>query len=68
MARIVETVRDLRSEGSFEPDQAEAVGIAVARMVEDAVDRVVDKLLIRLGAWTLAVVAVAVAILIAVLD
>ena len=68
MARIAETMRDLRSEGGLEPQQADAVGIAVARMVEDAADRVVDKLLIRLGAWTLAVVTLATAVLIAVLD
>lgn len=68
MARIAETMRDLRSEGRLEPDAAEAVGVAIAKMVEDAADRVVDKLLIRLGAWTLAVVTLATAVLIAVQD
>ena len=67
MARIAETMRDLRSESGIEPPQADAVGVAIAKMVEDAADRVVDKLLIRLGAWTLAVVTLATAVLIAVL-
>ena len=67
MARIAETMRDLRSDGGLEPEQADAVGVAVAKMVEDAADRVVDKPLIRLGAWTLAVVSLATAVLIAVL-
>ena len=68
MARIAETMRDLRSEGGLEPEQADAVGIAIAKMVEDAADRVADRLLIRLGAWTLAVVTLATAVLIVVLD
>lgn len=67
MARIAETMRDLRSEGGLEPEQADAVGVAIAKMVEDAADRVADRLLIRLGAWTLAVVTLATAVLIAVL-
>ena len=67
MARIAETMRDLRSESGIEPPQADAVGVAIAKMVEDAADRVVDKLLIRIGAWTLAVVTLATAVLIAVL-
>ena len=67
MARIAETMRDLRSAGGLEPEQSDAVGVAIAKMVEDAADRVVDKLLIRLGAWTLAVVSLATAVLIAVL-
>lgn len=67
MARIAETMRDLRSDGGLEPEASDAVGIAIAKMVEDAADRVVDKLLIRLGAWTLAVVSLATAVLIAVL-
>ncbi len=40
----------------------------VAKLIEEAVDRVVDKLFVRLGAWTLAVVSIATAVLIAVLD
>ena len=68
MARIAETMRDLRSESRLEPDASDAVGVAIAKMVEDAADRVVDKLLIRLGAWTLAVVTLATAVLIAVQD
>lgn len=68
MARIAETMRDLRSESRLEPEASDAVGVAIAKMVEDAADRVVDKLLIRLGAWTLAVVSVATAVLIAVQD
>ncbi|MDE2695670.1 MAG: hypothetical protein OXH97_04030 [Chloroflexota bacterium] len=48
--------------------QAEADSVAIAKMIEDAADRMVDKLLIRLGAWTLAVVTLATAVLIAVQD
>ena len=42
-----------------EAKQADGIGIAAARIVEDAADRIADRLLIRLGAWTLAVVALA---------
>lgn len=61
-------MRDLRSESRLDPEASDAVGVAIAKMVEDAADRAVDKLLIRLGAWTLAVVSVATAVLIAVQD
>lgn len=47
---------------------AEASDAAVAKMIEDAADRVADRVLIRLGAWTLAVVTLATAVLIAVQD
>ena len=60
-------MRGERSGGDRTSDQAETGGVAVAKMIEDAADRVVDKLLIRLGAWTLAVVSLATAVLIAVL-
>ena len=39
----------------------------VAKLIEDAADRAANRLLIRLGAWTLAVVSTATAVLIAVL-
>ena len=44
-----------------------AAEVAVAKMIEDAADRVVDRVLIRLGAWAVAVFALQVAVLIAVL-
>lgn len=47
--------------------QAEADSVAIAKMVEDAADRVVEKFLIRLGAWILAAFALQTAVLIAVL-
>ena len=50
MARIAETMRDLRFREWPRASQADAVGVAIAKVVEDAADRVVDKLLIRLGA------------------
>ena len=42
-----------------EAKQADEIGVAAARIVEDAADRIADRLLIQLGAWTLAVVALA---------
>lgn len=39
----------------------------VAKLIEDAADRAANRLLIRLGAWTLAVVSLQTAVLIAVL-
>ena len=50
-----------------EAKQADEIGIAAARIVEDAADRIADRLLIRLGAWTLAVVALATTIIVAAL-
>ena len=48
-----------------EAKQADEIGVAAARIVEDAADRIADRLLIRLGAWTLAVAALATAIVVA---
>ena len=56
---VIEAVRGLREDGGFEAKQADEIGIAAARIVEDAADRIADRLLIRLGAWTLAVAALA---------
>ena len=47
--------------------QRDANSAAIAKMIEDAADRVADRLLIRLGGWTLAVFALQTAVLIAVL-
>lgn len=63
--RIINAVRGLRREGGFEPAQAETIGMATAEVAEAAAARIADRLLIRLGAWTLAVVAIATAIIIA---
>ena len=56
---VIEAVRGLRENGGFEAKQADEIGIAAARIVEDSADRIADRLLIRLGAWTLAVAALA---------
>lgn len=61
--RIINAVRALRDEADFEPEEADAIGVAAAEVAEAAADRI----LIRLGAWVLGVVAVATAIIIAVI-
>lgn len=61
--RIINAVRGLRDEAGFEPEEADAIGVAAAEVAEAAADR----MLIRLGAWVLGVVGVATAIIIAVL-
>ena len=53
----------MRDEAGFEPEEADVIGVAAAEVAEAAADR----LLMRLGAWTLAVVGVATAIIIAVI-
>ena len=58
---VIEAVRGLREDGGFEAKQADEIGIAAARIAEASADR----LLIRLGAWTLAVVAIATTIVVA---
>ena len=49
----IEAVRGLREDGGFEAKRVGEIGIAAARITEASADR----LLIRLGAWVLAVVA-----------
>ena len=56
---VIEAVRGLREDGGFEAKQADEIGIAAARIAEASADRIADRLLIRLGAWTLAVAALA---------
>ena len=56
-------MRGLRDEAGFEPEEADAIGVAAAELAEAAADR----MLIRLGAWVLGVVGVATAIIIAVI-
>ena len=56
---VIEAVRDLREDAGFEAKQADQIGIAAARIAEASADR----LLIRLGAWTLAVVSLATAVI-----
>ena len=58
---VIEAVRGLREDGGFEAKQADEIGIAAARIAEASADR----LLIRLGARTLAVVAIATTIVVA---
>ena len=58
---VIEAVRGLREDSGFEAKQDGEIGIAAARIAEASADR----LLIRLGAWTLAVVAVATTIIVA---
>ncbi len=67
-SRIIHAVRGLREDADFEPEQADAIGVAAAEVAE----AVADRILIRLGAWTLAVVlgvvSIATAIIIAVIQ
>lgn len=56
--RIINAVRGLREEADFEPEEADAIGVAAAEVAEAVADRII----IRLGAWTLAVVLGAVSI------
>ena len=64
-------MRGLRGEAGFEPEEAEAIGLATVEVAEAAADRIADPLLVRLGAWTLGVVlgvvSIATAIIIAVI-
>ena len=62
---VIEAVRGLREDGGFEAKQADEIGVAAARIAEASADRIADRLLIRLGAWTLAVVAIATTIIVA---
>ena len=41
---------------------ASGIGVAAARIAEASADRIADRLLIRLGAWTLGVVVLSTAI------
>ena len=56
---VIEAVRDLREDAGFEAKQADGIGIAAARIAEASADR----LLIRLGAWTLGVVSLGTAVI-----
>ena len=62
---VIEAVRDLREDAGFEAKQADGIGVAAARIAEASADRIADRLLIRLGAWTLGVVALATAVILA---
>ena len=66
--RTISAVRSLRDDADFEPEQADAIGVAAAEVAE----AVADRILIRLGAWTpavvLGVVSIATAIIIAVIQ
>ena len=56
-----------REDAGLQAEESEAVGVATARAVEAAVDRIVRRQVIRLGAWVLGVVGTATAIIIAVI-
>ncbi|MYD64679.1 MAG: hypothetical protein F4X26_01570 [Chloroflexi bacterium] len=70
--RILNAVRALRDEADFDPEEADAIGVAAVEVAEAAADRIADRMLIRLGAWTLGVVlgtvSIATAIIIAVIQ
>ena len=70
--RIITAVRGLRDEAGFAPEEADAIGVAAAEAAEaEAAEAAADRMLIRLGAWTLGVVlgvvSIATAIIIAVI-
>ena len=60
---VIEAVRGLREDAGFDAKQADGIGVAAARIAEASADR----MLIRLGAWTLAVVTLSTAIATAVI-
>ena len=62
---VIEAVSGLREDAGFDAKQADGIGVAAARIAEASADRIADRLLIRLGAWTLAVVAIATTIIVA---
>ena len=60
---VIEAVSGLREDAGFDAKQADGIGVAAARIAEASADR----LLIRLGAWTLGVVTLSTAIATAVI-
>ena len=60
---VIEAVSGLREDAGFDAKQADGIGVAAARIAEASADR----MLIRLGAWTLAVVTFSTAIATAVI-
>ena len=64
---VIEAVRGLREDAGFDAKQADGIGVAAARIAEASADRIADRMLIRLGAWTLAVVTLSTAIATAVI-
>ena len=60
---VIEAVRGLREDSGFDAKQADGIGVAAARIAEASADR----MLIRLGAWTLAVVTLSTAVATAVI-
>ena len=60
---VIEAVSGLREDAGFDAKQADGIGVAAARIAEASADR----MLIRLGAWTLAVVTLSTAIATAVI-
>ena len=44
--------------------RADGIGVAAARIAKASADRIADRLLIRLGAWTLGVVTLATAVIV----
>ena len=55
---VIKAVSGLREDAGFDAKQADGIGVAAARIAEASADR----MLIRLGAWTLAVVTFSTAI------
>ena len=60
---VIEAVSGLREDAGFDAKQTDGIGVAAARIAEASADR----MLIRLGAWTLAVVTFSTAIATAVI-
>ena len=60
---VIEAVSGLREDAGFDAKQADGIGVAATRIAEASADR----MLIRLGAWTLAVVTFSTAIATAVI-
>ena len=61
--KITEALRNLRRDSSLSVNDADAIGVTVAHMVEDAADRIADRLLIRLGSLMIALAVLTTAVL-----
>ena len=44
---VIEAVRELREDWGFEVRQADAIGVAAARIAEESTDRIADRLALR---------------------